>query len=131
MRRIIATLALMVLVLSAAGCGDADSDDSDVIHGTWVTELEGKYQTFNEDGSWTAKSNPDVPASTDEGTFTFDGETLTVISDPGFGCVSEEASQGSYDVEVTDENTLDLTVIDDACEPRAADLTSGMTRYAP
>lgn len=44
MRRTIATFALMVLVLSSAGCGDADSADSDVIYGTWVTELEGKYQ---------------------------------------------------------------------------------------
>ena len=129
MRRTMATLALLVLVLSSAGCGDDDSADSDVIHGTWVTELEGKYQTFSEDGSWTAKSNPDMEASTDEGTFTFDGETLTVISAPGFGCGGGE--QGSYEVEVVDENTLDLTVIDDSCVPRADDISSGMTRYAP
>ena len=129
MRRTIAALALIVLVLPFAGCGDADSADSDVIYGTWVTELEGKYQTFNEEGSWTAKSNPNIEASTDEGTFTFDGETLTVISDPGFGCGGEE--QGSYGVEVADENTLDLTVIEDNCTPRAADISSGMARYAP
>ena len=126
MRRTIATLALMVLVLSATGCGDADSDDSDVIYGTWVTEAEGKYQTFNEDGSWTAKTDPDASASRDEGTFTFDGETLTVISDPGQGCGGGE--QGSYEVEVVDEDTLNLTVIDDSCTPRVADIASGMTR---
>jgi hypothetical protein len=131
MRGIITTLVLVVLVLSSAGCGDADSADSDAIHGTWVTELEGKYQTFNEDGSWTAKSNPDISTPTDKGTYTYDGETLTVISDPGYGCDLETARQGSYEVEVVDEDTLALTLIDDECGPRSADMASGMTRYAP
>lgn len=62
---------------------------------------------------------------------TYDSETLTVVSDPGYGCNLEAARQGSYVVEAVDEDTLVLTPIDDECGSRSANMASGMTGYAP
>jgi hypothetical protein len=130
---ILVVAVLVALGLAAAACDDADSGDPEAIHGTWITGLEGQYLTFNENGSWTAQAVLDVEAFRDAGTFTFDGEILTVNSDPDYSCATyaDGSEQGSYEVDVADEDTLDPTVIDDPCTPRANDFTSGMVRYSP
>ncbi len=95
----------------------------------WITGLDALYLTFNEDGSWTAQANLDLEVFLDEGPFTFDGEVLTVGTDPGHFCSSYD--EGSYQLDFTDENTIRLTVIDDPCSPRAADFAAGLVRYSP
>jgi hypothetical protein len=122
----------LVLVLVAGGCGNGDSGEN-VIHGVWVTEFEGKYLTFNEDGSWAAQAVLDVEVFKDAGAFTFDGEVLMVRSDSRYACArwAEGSDEGSYAVDFTDADTIGLTVIGDSCTPRRRDFTSGAARYSP
>jgi len=127
-----AIASLVVLVLVAGGCGNSDSGEN-VIHGVWVTEFEGKYLSFNEDGSWAAQAVLDVEVFKDAGDFTFDGEVLTVRSDSRYACArwAEGSEEGSYTVDLTEADTIGLTLIHDACTPRRRDFTSGGTRYSP
>ena len=99
----------------------------------WVTELEGKYLKFNEDGSWSSQAMLDVDVYKDAGPFTLEGEVLTVRTDSSYACAryAEGSDEGSYTVDFIDADTIQVTVIRDSCTPRLRDFKSGWARYSP
>ena len=130
---VLAAVALLAIAATGIwwfGIRDTTDPAADLRDGMWVTEYAGVYLTFNEDGSWTAQPDLDLEIFRDAGAFTFDGEVLTVSTDPGFACAAY-ADEGSYELDFIDENTIRLTVIDDPCSGRAVDFAAGWVRYSP
>jgi hypothetical protein len=83
--------------------------------------------SFNEDGTWGVAAQ-DVSGSFDWGTFTFDGEVLTMSSDPESQVCLET---GTYEAAFTAEGDLELNVVEDPCSLRVEDLTGTLVPESP
>ena len=82
---------LVALAVAAAGIwwfAIRDSGiDADQIHGTWLLEDYGAYENVAEDGTWGVWLNADLTGDPfDWGTYTFDGEELTLYNAEGSYC---------------------------------------------
>lgn len=118
-------LALALLAMLASSCGDSASR----IHGVWISGLERLPITFAEDGTWSVPSAAGSESLKDAGEFSFDGEVMTIESEPGFFCRSY--GQATYEFTFVDDDTIEVEVVEDECGPRRADWSAGFTRQAP
>jgi hypothetical protein len=110
MRKSFAVL-LLVLVSSVAACS---SDSGEQIQGTWSVPDLGVWLQFDEGDQFRVAQNSDVEAPFETGTYTFDGETLTMVN--------SSSSSACPDTEVTftvvfsaDGDEADLTFVEDSC----------------
>ena len=125
--------ALVVALVLVGGCGSDEPSLSETIEGVWVTDLFGKYEVFLEDGSYgvgnTVESATPVNgwAELDSGVWSVDGDILTRTPDERSEVCA--GMVGTYEVEVLNGgDRLEITVLEDECELRAADFGSGLTR---
>lgn len=93
-RRLPIIAAIVAIAVVAAGFwwfGVRDTDDpAEQLYGTWLWERYGAYENYSEDGTWRMKFDPNFVDgaldSVDWGTYTFDGETLTMHNAEGSYC---------------------------------------------
>jgi hypothetical protein len=133
-RRGVYLIAGAMLVLAASACSSSDSED---LYGVWITPGEGLHMSFNEDGSYAVvhPEDPDRPAAF--GTFTFDGELLTLSTDPaskncspnsGTGIAAD--ATGTYEVAFTAEGDLEVNDVEDPCVLARRDMRGTLVRYS-
>ena len=110
---------VLVLVSSVVACS---GDTSDQIEGTWLNG--GFWVQFDESDQFMVAQKSDVEAPIETGTYTFDGETLTMAN--------SSSSSNCPDKEITftvvfsaDGDEADLTFVEDSCpdSPRSTDQT--------
>ena len=103
-------LLLAVLVLIAAACSDA----SEEIEGTWYWAQTEVYVEYSDDGQISVSYSEDLASPIESGTYTFDGETLTVNNgaDSRY-CASASAT---WTVEFSDDgDEANMTFVEDSC----------------
>jgi hypothetical protein len=104
-------LLLAVLVLVAAAC--SSSDASEQIEGTWHNSL-GVWLQFDEGDQFMVAQNSDLEGPFETGTYTFDGETLTMVhSSSQFYCPDTELTFTV--VFSADGDEADFTFVEDSC----------------
>jgi hypothetical protein len=118
-------IAGAMLVLATSACSSSDSED---LYGVWLTPDNSNLLSFNEDDTWTFTHQEDPENIRGFGTFTFDGELLTLSTDPASLNCSPNAGEGLaadavgiYEVAFTDEGDLELTDVDDPCIRRVVE----------
>jgi hypothetical protein len=110
-----------MLVLAMSACSSSDSED---LYGVWLTPDNSNHLSFNEDDTWTFAEKEDPEYIRGFGPFTFDGELLTLFTDPASKNCSpnsgafDEVITGTYEAAITPEGNLELTDVDDLCVPR-------------
>lgn len=128
-------LVAILLMLGSAACGSSDSGEAgspqDLYVGVWKTG-DGFISIHNEDGTWKVGRTPEAAESSPftRGTFTFEGATMTSVTDndspvcSGVIATFEVAFEEGGDV-------VTLTPIDDPCASTRGSDTSRSTRYVP
>jgi hypothetical protein len=100
---------------------------SENLYGVWLTPDNLNHLSFNEDDTWSfshAEDPVDDFKNRGFGPFTFDGELLTLFTDPASNNCSPnsgaftELITGTYEAAITPEGNLELTDVDDLCIPR-------------
>jgi hypothetical protein len=100
---------------------------SENLYGVWLTPDNLNHLSFNEDDTWSfshAEDPVDDFKNRGFGPFTFDGELLTLFTDPASNNCSPnsgaftEVITGTYEAAITPEGNLELTDVDDLCVPR-------------
>ena len=114
-------LLLAVLALLAAACS---SDASEQIEGTWYWSATGiqVYIEYADDGTFSVSPSPDLSNPVESGTYTFDGETLTVIDDPDSRFCPDTTA--TWTVEFSDDgDEASVTTVENTCSgsPRGTD----------
>ncbi len=112
MRRMMTALLLGGMLLSAlAGCS---AEDDDRIIGVWHWPEQGVYENLDEDGQFGVFTNSDIVGDPyDWGTYTFDGETLTIHNAEGSVCSGATAV---WTVWFSDDGTEShQTFVEDSC----------------
>ncbi len=122
-RRLFGLSCLFSFAVGVGACGTLAEDET---HGTRPS-APVPYAVFRDDGTWFATAAQEVSAMKDGGTFTTDGEMLTLRSGPGYPCSS--SGPGTYALTFGDADTVTLSVIEDPCTSRADDLEHGLVRY--
>jgi hypothetical protein len=112
-----------MLVLATSACS---SSDSETLYGVWLTPDNSNHLSFNEDDTWTFTYQGNPENIRGFGTFTFDGELVTLSTDPASKrCASIDLltadALGIYEVAFTAEGDLELTDVDDPCIRRVVE----------
>ena len=121
-----------MLVLATSACS---SSDSETLYGVWLTPDNSNHVSFNDDDTWTFFQSEDTENVRGFGTFTFDGELVTLSTDPASKICSPKRPQGVfvagegltadtlgiYEVAFTAEGDLELTDVDDPCIRRVVE----------
>jgi hypothetical protein len=140
---------LMVCAFAfAAGCSGSSSADtgasiaepdpsvSENLHGVWLTPDNSNHLSFNEDDTWSfshAEDPVDDFRNRGFGPFTFDGELLTLFTDPASKNCSRNSGAfdaeitGTYEAAITPEGNLELTDVDDLCVPRKIEFRGALS----
>ena len=131
-RRGVYLIAGAMLVLAASACSSSDSGD---IYGVWLTPENSNLLSFDEDDTWSFTHHEDPGNIRGSGPFTFDGELLTLVTDPGSkncsrnsGAFLEEIT-GTYEAAITPEGNLELTDVDDLCVPRKVEFRGALDQF--
>ena len=103
-------MAGVMLVLAMSACSSSDSEN---LYGVWLTPDNSNHLSFNEDDTWTFAEKEDPDFIRGCGPFTFDGELLTLSTDPDSRRCSRQA--GTYEAAITPEGNLELTDVEDPC----------------
>ena len=108
-------LLLAVLALLAAACS---SDASEQIEGTWYWSAPEAgiqvYIEYADDGTFSVSPSPDLSNPVESGTYTFDGETLTVIDDPDSRFCADTTA--TWTVEFSDDgDEASVTIVENTC----------------
>lgn len=134
-RLLIAFVAIMTLV-AVAGCGSGETDSpSELLVGTWETDLGGTIEVFNEDGTYSVGHTVDLASGDDVsqaelnfGTWSIDGNVLTRSSDPEAPYC--QGMVGTYEIEFLDDgDRVAVTAVSDDCDHGRGDFASGLSRY--
>ena len=117
-----------VLCFCLAACGS--SGDTDQIHGVWEIPAFPVYESFDDDGEFVVALSPDLAEPFEWGTYTFDGELLTLNNaDDSDFCPGTSVT---WMVEFSDDgDAADRTFVEDSCAmtDRGRDLV--MIRESP
>ena len=130
----VALLLLAVLTVGGCGSGEADSP-SELLVGTWVTDLYGHIEVFNEDGTYGVGGTVDLASGDDVsqaelgfGTWSIDGSVLTRNMVPESPYC--RGMVGTYEIEFSDDrDRVAVTVVSDDCPTQRKDFGSGLSRY--
>ena len=127
---------LLLAALTVGGCGSEEADSpSELLVGTWETDLLGVIEVFNEDGTYGVGHNVDLASGDDVsqaelgfGTWSIDGSVLTRSMDPESpNC---PGMMGTYEIEISDDgDRVAVTVVSDDCPTQRKDFGSGLSRY--
>ena len=113
-------IAGAMLVLATSACSSSNSES---LYGVWLTPDNSNLLSFNEDDTWSFTHKVEPERIRGFGPFTYDGELLTLITDPaspncsGSGAFDTEIT-GTYEATITPEGNLELTDVDDLCVNR-------------
>ena len=102
-----------MLVLGTSACSSSGAED---LYGIWLTPDNSNYMEFHEDDTWTFTHKEDPERIRGFGPFTYDGELLTVSTDPTSRTCSRMT--GTYKAAITPEGNLEVTDIEDPCGQR-------------
>ncbi len=130
----VALLLLAALTVGGCGSGEADSP-SELLVGTWVTDLWSAIEVFNEDGTYGVGHTVDLASGDDVsqaelgfGTWSIDGNILTRSGDPEAPYCA--GIVGTYEIEFLDDgDRVAVTVVSDDCPTQRRDFGSGLSRY--
>jgi hypothetical protein len=130
----VALLLLAALTIGGCGSGEADSP-SELLVGTWETDLYGMVEVFNEDGTYSVGHTVDLASGDDVsqaemgfGTWSIDGNVLTRSADPESPYCT--GLVGTYEIEFLDDgDRVAVTVVSDDCPTQRRDFGSGISRY--
>lgn len=111
-------LLIVFAIFALAACASSSPDFPTGEYADYADYLH----TFHADGKYTAL-NPQGGVLFDDGSYTVDGDELTVI-DNGSICGNKE---GVYTWSVTENGDLEFEVIEDTCGPRLGGFVQGMT----
>lgn len=126
--RPIIIVLIFVIVLILVACQQTQSAES--IHGMWHSTM--RFIIFNEDGTWAVafsrsllKNNP-----FDWGTYTFDGELLTISTDDEAD--SCPGQTGVWEVDFPNESDITFIEVEEECSHRRNDIGKNKyQRYSP
>ena len=122
-------VVVVVLMFGASGCDGSGGDPAADLYGEWRTN-PGSIMSFLEDGSFNTVYAPWGPEPFGWGTYTFDGQTLTLVTTGGDrGC--PEGQTGIYEARFTDDNSLSLSLVEEECGARTEIAASPMIRQSP
>ena len=126
----------LLAALTIGGCGSGDAaSPSEVLVGTWKTDLYGMVEVFNEDGTYSVGHTVDLASGEDVsqaeiafGIWSIDGSVLTRSADPESpNCAG---LVGTYEIEFFDDgDRVTVRVVSDDCPPQREDFGSALTRY--
>ena len=114
-------IAGAMLLLAASACSSSDSEN---VYGVWLTPDNSNLLSFNDDDTWSFIHHDDPGNIRGFGPFTFDGELLTLVTDPASKRCSRNSGAfdtditGTYEAAITPEGNLELTDVDDLCVQR-------------
>ena len=113
------------LVLMAAACSDA----SEEIEGTWYWTQTEVYVGYGDDGRISVSYSENLASPIESGTYTFDGETLTVNNGPDSRyCASASVT---WTVEFSDDGEeADMTFVEDSCQDAVRSQNMVVTRVS-
>lgn len=117
-------------MLATSACSSSNSED---VYGVWLTPDNSNHLSFNEDDTWIFTHAEDPEFIRGFGPFTFDGELLTLFTDPASRNCSrnsgafEEEVTGTYEAAITPEGNLELTDVDDPCVPRKVEFRGSLS----
>ncbi len=106
------------------------------LYGIWLTPDNSNHLSFNEDDTWSfshAEDPVEVFSNRGFGPFTFDGELLTLFTDPSSKNCSRNSGAfdaeitGTYEAAITPEGNLELTDVDDLCVPRKIEFRGALS----
>jgi hypothetical protein len=123
-----------MLVLAMSACSSSDAED---LTGVWITPGSSGQLSFNEDDSWSFLHPEDPDRVRAFGLFTFDGELLTISTDPDslrcsrMGGVYEAALTGVYEAAFTAEGDLELNDVEDPCVQRRVEFRGTLVQHSP
>jgi hypothetical protein len=120
---------VLTLVVGACGSDGSNADPAAELHGEWRTD-PGSVISYLEDGSWNAVYAPWGSEPFEWGTYTFDGDTLTMLTTGG-GRVCQEGQKGIYEATFVDEESLRVSIVEEPCGARREIATSPMVRQSP
>jgi hypothetical protein len=132
----VGVVLLLLAALTVGGCGSGEADSpSELLVGTWVTDLWGAIEVFNEDGTYGVGHTVDLASGDDVsqaelgfGTWSIDGSILTRSSDPESPYCG--GMEGTYEIEFLDDgDRVAVTVVSDDCPTQRKDFGSGLSRY--
>jgi hypothetical protein len=136
LRRFLMNRLMVILLLaasvSACGSDDADSSLSDTLtDAAWVT-TQGKRIEFRDDGTYgvSVESFDEVSEADREwGSWSLDEDELSMTPDTQSPFCAEAI--GTYTIVVREGGVaLDVKVVEDQCEQRERDFSSGLTQLA-
>lgn len=125
-------LALCLLMILLAACQSA-LQPPDLV-GVWTDRDRLTYMQFDSDGTWMiAETYERLSASSTAlnfGPYHLEGRLLTIETNEESGYCRSAAA--TYEVELSEQEELIFTLVDDPCAGRGQDLTRGpFERYSP
>ena len=103
------------------------------LYGVWLTPDNSNHLAFNDDDTWSFSHAEDPERIRGFGAFTFDGELLTLLTDPASKNCSRNSGAfeteiaGAYEAAITSEGNLELTDVDDLCVPRKVEFRGALS----
>jgi hypothetical protein len=106
------SVPVLLVGLCLAACGSSDANDQ--IRGMWNIPVFGVYESFDDGGEFVVALSPDLAVPFEWGTYTFDGEflTLTNANDSDL-CPNTSVT---WTVEFSDDgDEAERTFVEDSC----------------
>ena len=129
MRAPLSVVVVLAVVCGACGSSGGGGDPAADLYGEWRTD-QGSILSFLEDGSFNTVYPPWGPEPFGWGTYTFDGETLTMVTTGGDrGC--PEGQTGIYEATFVADDRLSVSVVEEECGSRREIAASPMIRQSP
>ena len=123
-------VALCLLMIALAACQPA-VQQPDLV-GVWVDRDRLTYMQFDTDGIWMGAELFEFLSDRQlaRGTYHLGGTLLTFETDEESRFCRGET--GTYEVELSEQEVLTFTLVDDPCDGRIRDLTRGpYERFSP
>ena len=97
---LLVVITLLGAVLACGGSTDTGSSDANAIVGAWISDGDSNVAiSFGDDGSYAIANNGELVG---EGTYTFNGSTLTSTPSDGSGAASAKVTFSGNTMTMTD-----------------------------